>query len=67
MSLIKLCVHSKYMDLNFFLFTWQNFAPYLGGGLSHTRYRFLVPPAQVVEHGVQSLHGPHPPISDSVV
>lgn len=47
-------------------FTSQNNAPYLGGGLSHTRYRFLVPPAHVVEQGVQSDHCPHPPRSDSI-
>lgn len=41
-------------------------APYRGGGESHTRYRFLVPPAHVVEHGVHSLHGPQPPRSESM-
>ena len=40
-------------------------APYLGGGESQTRYRFLVPPAHVVEHGVHSLQAPHPPRSES--
>lgn len=45
--------------------TSQNFAPYLGGGESQKRYLFLVPPAQVVEHGVHGLQSPHPPLSDS--
>lgn len=47
-------------------FTSQNIAPYLGGGESQTRYRFLVPPAHVVEHGVHSLHVPQPPRSESM-
>lgn len=41
-------------------------APYRGGGESQTRYRFRVPPAHVVEHGVHSLHWPQPPRSESV-
>lgn len=47
-------------------FTSQNMAPYRGGGESQTRYRFRVPPAHVVEHGVHSLHWPQPPRSESV-
>lgn len=47
-------------------FTSQNIAPYLGGGESQTRYRFLVPPAHVVEHGVHTLHAPQPPRSESM-
>lgn len=55
------------LKIQFLIFnlTSQNFAPYLGGGESQNRYRFLVPPAHVVEQGVQSLHGPHPPVSES--
>lgn len=45
--------------------TSQNLAPYLGGGESQNLYRFLVPPAQVVEHGVHSLQLPHFPVSVS--
>lgn len=48
-------------------FTSQNIAPYRGGGESQTRYRFLVPPLHVVLHFVHSLHGPHPPRSDSEI
>lgn len=56
----------KYTENFGIIFTSQNMAPYLGGGESHTRYRFFVPPAHAVEHGVHSLQGPQPPRSESI-
>lgn len=53
------------LHVNQKILTSQNLAPYLGGGESQNLYRFLVPPAQVVEHGVHSLQLPHFPVSVS--
>lgn len=47
--------------------TWQNFAPYFGGGVSQNRYRLRVPPTQELLQGLHALQGPQPAASFSAL